>query len=54
MEAVLPDLECKRIIDEVIVPAFRKNDFDGGITSGVTAIINSILSKQVLAPAPQS
>jgi uncharacterized protein len=54
METLLPDQECKRIIDEVIVPAFRKHDFDGGLTSGVEAIINSILSKQTSVPAPHS
>jgi uncharacterized protein len=42
MERVLPDEDCKRIIDQVITPAFRENDFDGGLTSAVDEIIKTM------------
>jgi uncharacterized protein len=39
LEAVLPDLLCKRIIDEQIAPRFKAGDFDGGLIAGVQSII---------------
>jgi uncharacterized protein len=39
LEGVLPDALCKRIIDEQITPRFKAGDFDGGLTSGVQAIL---------------
>jgi uncharacterized protein len=39
LEGPLPDALAKRIIDEVITPAFRKGDYDGGVTAGVNAIL---------------
>jgi uncharacterized protein len=42
MAAVLPDAKCKTIIDQDIVPEFRKGDFDAGLTTGVNAIIEAI------------
>ena len=41
LEAVLPDALCKRIIDEQITPRFKANDFDGGLTAGVSSIITA-------------
>ena len=38
LEGALPDALCKRIIDNEIIPRFRQNDFDGGLTAGVNAI----------------
>jgi uncharacterized protein len=46
MNAILPDDECKRIIDTMIVPEFRNHDFDKGLSSGIDAILSSILAKQ--------
>src|SRR6202007_1117174 len=34
-EGSLTDVTAKRIIDEVIVPLFRKGDFAGGVNAGV-------------------
>jgi len=42
LEGALPDATCKRIIDEEISPRFKAGDFDGGLTSGVRAIIASV------------
>jgi uncharacterized protein len=39
LEGALPDITCKRIIDDEIAPHFRKNDFDGGVTAGVNAML---------------
>lgn len=42
LEGVLPDAICSRIIRNEIAPAFRRNDFDAGISAGVQAIMQSI------------
>lgn len=39
LEGALPDALCKRIIEDEIVPQFRANDFTGGVTAGVRAIL---------------
>jgi uncharacterized protein len=39
LEPTLTDALSKRIISDEIAPAFRKGDFDGGVTAGVNAII---------------
>jgi len=40
---LLSDNETKRIIDEIIVPYFRKADFFTGLKEGLQAIINTII-----------
>ena len=39
LEGVLPDVLCKRIVEDEIKPHFRSGDFDGGLTAGVNAIL---------------
>ena len=39
LEKVLPDATCQQILDTQISPYFKKSDFDGGLSAGVTAII---------------
>jgi len=39
LEGALPDALAKRIIEDEIAPAFRRGDYDGGVTAGVTAIL---------------
>lgn len=39
LEGALPDALCKRIIDDEIVPGFRRGDFDGGLAAGVRALM---------------
>jgi len=41
LEGVLPDVICKRITDDVIAPRLRANDFNGGMTDGVHAMIQA-------------
>jgi uncharacterized protein len=42
LEGVLTDAVCSRIIRNEIAPKFRQNDFDGGVTAGINAIISAI------------
>ncbi len=42
LEGDLPDAIAKRIIDETIVPYFKRGDMDGGIEAGVEAIIAAL------------
>ena len=41
LEGALPDATCKRIVEDEIKPHLRNNDFDGGLSAGVTAIIKA-------------
>ncbi|MGL5913840.1 MAG: TPM domain-containing protein [Bacteroidales bacterium] len=40
MEGVLPDAYCKRIIEEIMLPQFRSNQYYQGINKSVDAIIH--------------
>ena len=42
LEGVLTDVLCNRIIRNEIAPAFRKDDYDGGVTAAIDAIIKGI------------
>ncbi len=42
LEGVLNDATAKRIVDEVIVPRFKRGEFFSGIESGTTAMIKVI------------
>ena len=39
LEGALPDATCKDIIEDVIKPRFKANDFAGGFAAGINAII---------------
>jgi len=41
LEGVLPDALANRIIANEIVPAFKRGDFNGGLTAGVDAILQA-------------
>lgn len=41
LEGALPDITCKSIIDNVIIPNFKQEDFFRGIELGTTAIIKA-------------
>ena len=49
LEDVLPDAIANRIIQEVIVPRFRDQDFAGGIESGTLAVIQAVGGEQATA-----
>lgn len=58
LEGIITDIEAKNIIDEVIVPRFKENNYDSGIYNGAVAIANKIYLEQgkaeiaYLAPVP--
>ena len=54
LEGALTDVTARRIIDEVIVPQFRRGDFSGGIAAGVTRMIGVIDGEPLPAPAPEA
>ena len=39
LEGALPDALCRRIVAEQIAPRFKANDYDGGLTAGVDAMM---------------
>jgi len=41
LEGALPDAVAKRIIDDEIAPRFKRGDYDGGLSVGVTAILQA-------------
>jgi uncharacterized protein len=47
LEGAIPDAVAKRIIDDIIVPEFKKENFYGGINKGVDAIINLIKGEEL-------
>ena len=51
LEATLTDARCARIIRELMVPRFRKQDFDGAISAGTDAIIAQLRSAAPLDTA---
>jgi uncharacterized protein len=42
LEGALPDATANRIIEDEIEPHFRRGDFDGGVTAGVTAMMQAV------------
>ncbi len=51
LEGVLPDVVAKRIIDEFIVPKFRKGDFAAGIQAGIDHILKTIEGEPLPPPS---
>ncbi len=49
-EGALPDITCKHIIDDVIVPRFKGNDYFGGINSGTDAIMKALQGEYKAPP----
>lgn len=52
LEGAIPDLVARRIIDNAVVPAFRRNDYAGGVRAGVEQILAQVAGENL--PAPQS
>lgn len=51
VQGVLTDAQSKRILQDVIAPHFRQNDFYGGLAAGISAI-TSLLDQEAF-PQPQ-
>ncbi len=54
LEGALPDATANRIIDEVIVPAFRNGDYPGGISAGVDRMLRVIEGEPLPEPVQRS
>ncbi len=52
LEGAIPDAVAKRIIEELIVPRFRRGDFHGGLQSAIDALA-SLIAGETLPPATQ-
>jgi uncharacterized protein len=50
LEGAIPDAVAKRVIEEIIVPRFKENDFSGGIDAGVNALIKLINGEPLPEP----
>jgi uncharacterized protein len=50
LEGVLNDATANRIIDEIIVPRFKRGDFYGGIASGLTAMMQTVNGEPLPSP----
>lgn len=50
LEGVLTDAASRRIIDEIIAPRFKLNDFYGGLDAGIDRIIGLIDGEPLPAP----
>jgi len=53
LEGALPDLLARRIIAEQITPAFKANDFAGGLNAAIDRIDAAIGGEGLPEPAPQ-
>lgn len=52
LEGAIPDLMARRIIDEAVTPAFRRNDFAGGLQAGVEQIMARVTGEALPLPGP--
>jgi len=51
LEGAIPDLEAKRIIDQLITPRFRQSDYVGGLDAALTRIQALITGEALPTPA---
>lgn len=51
LEGALPDVTAKRIIEEVMTPYFKQNDYFGGLKAGSEKVI-AVVEGEALPPAP--
>ena len=52
LEGAVPDAVAKRIIDEIIVPRFKEDDFAGGIEAGLRRL-TGVIEGEPLPPPPR-
>ncbi len=51
LEGAIPDLAARRIIDESVAPAFRRNDYAGGLKAGLSQIFALVKGESLPPPA---
>lgn len=49
IEGDLPDALCKRVIENIMIPAFRERNFDEGMVRGVGALASVLATREVPA-----
>ena len=54
LEGALNDATSKRIISEIIAPAFKQGDFSGGISAGIDRMVRVIDGEALPQPTGQS
>ena len=54
VEGALPDITCKHIIDEVIVPGFKGEDYYSGIDKGTNAIMKAVRGEYTVTETTKS
>jgi uncharacterized protein len=54
LEGAVPDLAARQIIDRVIVPAFRADDYAGGIDAALDQLIARVKGENLPAPAART
>ena len=53
LEGAVPDLAARQIIQNVITPAFKRNDFAGGLSAGADALMARIKGEALPLPTEQ-
>ena len=53
LEGAIPDLAAARVIDEAMTPAFRVNDFAGGLQAAVDSL-DKLIAGEALPPPSQT
>jgi len=51
LEGRLTDLQSHVILDDILQPAFRRGDYEGGLEQGVEAVATALRGGEVVAPA---
>lgn len=54
LEGAIPDLLAKRILDQVVAPAFKRGDYAGGVRAGLMQIQARIEGEALPLPAQQA
>jgi len=50
LEGAIPDILARRILDEVVAPAFRQGDYVGGISAGLDQILSRVAGEALPLP----
>ncbi len=53
LEGAVPDLAARQIIDQALIPAFRSNDYAGGLNQAVDRLMARVRGEGLPAPAPR-
>ena len=53
LEGAVPDLAARQIIDRHMAPAFRQDDYAGGLNRGLDALIARVRGEHLPPPAPR-